>query len=61
MKRNVAMTLEERNSINELREMVRAAVAYCQVDSRSDRRRKAMIQGGMVALVNAQDAFGDEQ
>lgn len=51
---------EQREVINELRELARATRAYCVQDSRSSRRRAVMIKETEDALINAQDVFGDE-
>ncbi len=55
------MTKEQQEVVNELRELARATEAYCIQDSRSSARRAAMIQGAKDALINAQEAFGDEE
>ena len=57
---NALIMGEQRDVINELRELARATEAYCIQDSRSSARRAAMIQGCKDALINAQDVFGDE-
>ncbi len=46
--------------VTELRELARATEAYCLQDSRSERRRQAMISGCKLALTHAQNTFGDE-
>lgn len=47
--------------VNELRELARATTAYCVEDSRSGRRRDAMISGAEEALRNAEEVFGPEE
>ena len=57
---NALIAAQQREVINELRELARATQSYCEQDSNSSRRRVAMIQGAKDALINAQDVFGDE-
>ncbi len=58
---NALILAEQREVINELRELARATQAYCEQDSRSSARRAAMIQGAKDAIINAQDVFGAEE
>lgn len=47
--------------VAELRELARATKAYCEQDSRSDRRRRAVISGANLALEHATEQFGPEE
>ncbi len=54
------MTKEQKDSVNELRELARAIKAFIEQDSRSYRRQNEMMNGANWAIDNAQEAFGDE-
>ncbi len=54
------MTQDQKDSVNELRELARAIQAFIDQDSRSFRRQTEIRNGASWALSNAQDAFGDE-
>lgn len=54
------MNEEQQASVNELRELARAIVAFIEQDSKSFRRQQALMSGANGALYNAQEAFGDE-
>lgn len=52
--------LAKNDVVGELRELARATLAYCEQDSRSERRRREMIRGAQEALVHAVKEFGPE-
>ncbi len=46
--------------IRQLEELARATKAYCEQDSRSERRRQAMIKGADEAIAAAQPYLREE-
>lgn len=54
------VTSEQMRVVGALREHVRASVAYCEQDSRSERRRKAMLDDAKTVLDDAEKEFGPE-
>lgn len=56
----MSMTKEQTESVRELRELARATRAYIIQNSRSVRRKQAMLEDADITLAHAQEAFGDE-
>ncbi len=48
------------DTIDELRELARATVAFIEQGSNSDRRRQALVEGARTALIHAEEQFGPE-